>query len=70
MWQFIKKERKAIWEKDEWGIKWEWKLFWKEIDKVNGGEEENFNRINNRTERLVLGKDELRKTWKEYFENV
>ena len=33
------------------------KLFWKEVDKVNGGMGESYSRINNGKGKLVLGED-------------
>ena len=46
------------------------KLFWKEVSKVNGRKVENFNRIKDGNGRLAQGEDEVRKIWKEYFEDL
>ena len=43
------------------------KLFWKE---VNGGKGESCSKMKNGNGRLVLGADEVRIIWKDYFEDL
>ena len=45
------------------------KLFWK-VSKTYGGKVENFNRIKDGNGRLVLEEAEVRKIWKEYYEDL
>ena len=46
------------------------KLFWKEVSNVKGGMVESCNKIKDRNGRLAQGDDEMRKIWKEYFEDL
>ena len=46
------------------------KLLWKEVGEVNGENMENYNSIEDRNGRLAVGEDEVRKTWKDYFEDL
>ena len=46
------------------------KLFWKEVSNVKGGKVESCSRIKDGNRRLAQGKDEARKVWKEYFEDL
>ena len=46
------------------------KLFWKEVIKANGGKVEDYNRIKDGNRRLVLEEAEVRRIWKEYFEDL
>ena len=46
------------------------KLFWKEVSKVNGGKGENSNRIKDGNGRLVPEEAEVRRIWKEYYEDL
>ena len=39
-----------------------WKLFWKEGSKVNGGRVESCSRIKDGNRRLALGEDKVRRT--------
>ena len=45
------------------------KLFWKEVSKANGGKVENSNRIKDGNGGLVLEEAEVRRIWKEYYED-
>ena len=46
------------------------KLFWKEVSKVNGGKVESCSRIKNGDGRLAQGEGEVRRNWREYFEDL
>ena len=46
------------------------KLLWKEMSRANGGKVENSNRIKDGNLRLVLENAEVRRIWKEYYENM
>ena len=46
------------------------KLFWKEESNAKGGKVESCSRINDGNGRLAQGEDELRRIWKEYFEDL
>ena len=46
------------------------KLFWEEVSKANGGKAENSNRIKDGNGRLALKEAEVRRVWKEYYENL
>ena len=46
------------------------KLLWKEVSNVKGGKMESYSRIKDGNGRLILGEDEVRKIWKEYFEDM
>ena len=46
------------------------KLVWKEVSKANGGKVESCSRIKDGNGRLAQGKDEVRRIWKEYFEDL
>ena len=46
------------------------KLLWKEGSKTNGGKVENSNRIKDGNGRLVLEETEVRRIWKEYYEDL
>ena len=43
------------------------KLFWKGVNKANGGKVENYNRIKDRNGRLVLEEAEVRRISKVYY---
>ena len=46
------------------------KLFWKEVSNGEGEKVESYNRIKEGNKRLAQGEDEVRRIWKEYFENL
>ena len=46
------------------------KLFWKEVSNVKGGKVESCSIIKEGNGRLAQGEDEVRKIWKEYFEDL
>ena len=46
------------------------KLLWKEMSKANGGKVENSKRIKDGNGRLVLEETEVRRIWKEYYEDL
>ena len=46
------------------------KLFWKAVSNVKGGNMEICSRVKYRNGRLAQGEDEVRKIWKEYFEDL
>ena len=46
------------------------KLFWNEVSKENGRKVENSNRIKDGNGRLVLEEAEVRRIWKEYYEDL
>ena len=46
------------------------KLFWKEVSKVNEGKVESCSRIKDGNGGLALGEDEVRRIWKDYFEDL
>ena len=46
------------------------KLFWKEVSNVKGGNMESFSRIKDGNGRLAQGETEVRRIWKEYFEDL
>ena len=46
------------------------KLFWKEMSNVKGGKVESCSRIKDGNGRLAQGEDEVRKIWKENFEDL
>ena len=46
------------------------KLFWKEVSNVERGKVGSCNRIKDGNERLAQEEDEVRRIWKEYFENL
>ena len=45
-------------------------MFWEEVSRANGGKVENSNRIKDGNGRLVLKEAELRRVWKEYYEDL
>ena len=45
------------------------KLFGKEVSNLKGGKLESCIRIKDGNRRLAQGENEVRKTWKEYFED-
>ena len=46
------------------------KLLWKEVSNAKGGKVESCSRIKDGNGRLAHGEDEVRKIWKEYFEDL
>ena len=46
------------------------KLFWKEVNNAKSGKVESCSRIKDGNERLAQGRDEVRRIWKEYFEDL
>ena len=46
------------------------KLFWNEVRIVRGGKVESCSRIKDRNGRLAQGEDDMRRIWKEYFEDL
>ena len=46
------------------------KLFWKEVSNVKGRKVETCSRIKDGNGRLAQGEDEVRRIWKEYFEDL
>ena len=46
------------------------KLFWMEVSNVKGGNVESCSRIKDGSGRLAQGEDEVRRIWKEYFEDM
>ena len=46
------------------------KLLWKEVSKLNGGKMENCSRIKAGNRRAALREDEVKRIWKEYFEDL
>ena len=46
------------------------KLFWKKVSNVKGGKVESFSRIKDGNGKLAHEEDEVRKIWKEYFEDL
>ena len=46
------------------------KMFWKEVSNAKGGKVESCNRIKSGNGRLVQGEDEMRRIWKEHFEDL
>ena len=46
------------------------KLFWKDVSNVKEGKEESCSRIKDLNLRLAQGKDEMRKIWEGYFEDL
>ena len=46
------------------------KLLWKKGSKTKGVKTENCSRIKDRNRRLAQGEDEVRRIWKEYFEDL
>ena len=46
------------------------KLFWKEASNAKGGKVESCSRIKDGTGRLAQGENEVRRIWKEYFEDL
>ena len=46
------------------------KLFWKEVDKVYGGKVESCSCIKDENGTLTLGENEVRRIWKDSFENI
>ena len=46
------------------------KLFWKVASKVNGGKVVSCSIIKDENGRLALGEDEVRRKWKEYFDDL
>ena len=47
-----------------------WKLFWKEVSKTNGGNVEKSKRINVGNRWVALEEAELRRIWREYYEDL
>ena len=45
-------------------------LFCKEAGKVKGGKLENWFSIKDTNRRLVVGEDEVRRIWRDYFEDL
>ena len=52
------------------GVNGNRKLFWKEVSKANGEMVEDSNRIKDGNGRLVLEEAEVRRIWKEYYEDL
>ena len=52
------------------GVRGNRTLVWKEVSKVNWRKLESCNRIKAGNGRLALGEDEVRRVWKDYFENL
>ena len=46
------------------------KLFWKEVNKENGGKVDNGSKIKDGNGRLALGEVEVQRIWNEYFEDL
>ena len=46
------------------------KLFWKEVSNTKRGKVESCSRIKDGNGRLAQGEDEVRRIWKEYFEDL
>ena len=46
------------------------KLFWKEVSNAKGGKVESCSRIKDGNGRLAQEESEMRKIWKEYFEDL
>ena len=46
------------------------KLVWKEESNAKGGKVKSCRRVKDRNMRLAQGEDEVRKIWKEYFEDL
>ena len=46
------------------------KLFWKEVSNAKRGKVESCSRIKDENGRLAQGEDEVRKIWKEYFQEL
>ena len=46
------------------------KLFWKKASKANGGKVDNCNGIKDGNLRLALEEVEVRRIWKEHFEDI
>ena len=46
------------------------KSLWKEVSNAKGGKVENCSRIKNGNGRLAVEEVEMRKIWKEYFEDL
>ena len=46
------------------------KSFWKEVNNAKGGKVEGCSRIKDGNGRLTQGEDEVRRIWKEYFEDL
>ena len=46
------------------------KLFWKEVSNAKGGNVERCSKIKDEKGRLAQGEDEVRRIWKEYFEDL
>ena len=46
------------------------KLFWKEVRDAKGGKVEICNRVKDGNGRLAQGEEEMRKIWKDYFEDL
>ena len=46
------------------------KVFRKEVSNENGGKEENLSRIKEGNGRLTLEEGEVRRIWKEYFDDL
>ena len=46
------------------------KLLWKEVINVKGGKVDSCSRIKNGNGRLAQGEEEVRRIWKEYFEDL
>ena len=45
-------------------------LFWKEMCTAKGGKVESCSRVKDGNGKLAQGEDEIRKIWKEYFEDL
>ena len=52
------------------GVNGNRKLFWKEVRKVNRGKEEYYSRIKDGNWRLAVEEVEMRRIWKEHFEDL
>ena len=46
------------------------KLFWKEVSKASVGKVDSCSQIKGGKGRLALGEVEMRRIWKEYFEDL
>ena len=45
-------------------------MFWKKVSKANGGKVKNCSEIKDENGRLALEEVEVRRIWKEYFEDL
>ena len=52
------------------GVNGNRKMFWKEVSNAKGGKGESCSRIKDKNGRLEQGEGEVRRIWKDYFENL